>query len=100
MGRQGCSYQSPVPRRREQGRRRTRASDADRDRTVAASREHLAAGRLTGEEFDEHTDRSYPLRNSVSEKAFADINGLRQRMFISEQRRDTSRCCSFSMGPR
>jgi Domain of unknown function (DUF1707) len=26
---------------------RTRASDADRDRTAAALREHLAAGRLT-----------------------------------------------------
>ena len=38
---------------------RTRASDADRDRTVAALREHLAAGRLTLEEFDERMDKAY-----------------------------------------
>jgi len=38
---------------------RTRASDADRDRTVAALREHLAAGRLTVEEFDERMDKAY-----------------------------------------
>lgn len=37
----------------------TRASDADRDRTVAALREHLAAGRLTHEEFDERMDNAY-----------------------------------------
>jgi len=35
-----------------------RASDADRDRTVAALREHLAAGRLTLEEFDERMDKA------------------------------------------
>ena len=38
---------------------RTRASDADRDRIVAALREHLAAGRLTIEEFDERMDKAY-----------------------------------------
>ena len=38
---------------------RTRASDADRDRTVAALREHLAAGLLTLEEFDERMDKAY-----------------------------------------
>ncbi len=38
---------------------RIRASDADRDRTVAALREHLAAGRLTTEEFDERLDKAY-----------------------------------------
>jgi len=38
---------------------RTRASDADRDRTVAALREHLAAGRLTVEEFDERMNQAY-----------------------------------------
>ena len=37
---------------------RTRASDADRDRTAAALREHLAAGRLTAEEFDERLDKA------------------------------------------
>jgi len=36
-----------------------RASDADRDRTAAALREHLAAGRLTTEEFDERLDKTY-----------------------------------------
>ena len=36
-----------------------RASDADRDRTAAALREHLAAGRLTTEEFDERLDKVY-----------------------------------------
>ena len=38
---------------------RTRASDADRDRTAAALREHLAVGRLTAEEFDERLDKAY-----------------------------------------
>jgi hypothetical protein len=38
---------------------KTRASDADRDRTAAALREHLAAGRLTIEEFDERLDKVY-----------------------------------------
>jgi hypothetical protein len=38
---------------------RIRASDADRERTVAALREHLAAGRLTTEEFDERLDKAY-----------------------------------------
>jgi hypothetical protein len=38
---------------------RIRASDADRDRTAAALREHLAAGRLTAEEFDERLDKAY-----------------------------------------
>lgn len=36
----------------------TRASDADRDRAASALREHLAAGRLTIEEFDERLDRA------------------------------------------
>jgi DUF1707 SHOCT-like domain len=38
---------------------RIRASDADRDQTAAALREHLAAGRLTTEEFDERLDKAY-----------------------------------------
>jgi hypothetical protein len=38
---------------------RTRASDADRDRTAAALREHLAAGRLTTEEFDQRLDQAF-----------------------------------------
>ena len=36
-----------------------RASDGDRDRTAAALREHLAAGRLTIEEFDQRLDQAY-----------------------------------------
>jgi len=36
-----------------------RASDADRDRVAAALREHLAAGRLTLEEFDQRLDQAY-----------------------------------------
>jgi len=38
---------------------RIRASDADRDQTAAALQEHLAAGRLTTEEFDERLDKAY-----------------------------------------
>ena len=37
---------------------KTRASDADRDRTAAALREHLAAGRLTQDEFNERLDKA------------------------------------------
>jgi len=40
-------------------RARLRASDADRDRTAAALREHLSAGRLTTEEFDERLDKAF-----------------------------------------
>ena len=36
-----------------------RASDADRDRTAALLREHLAAGRLDAEEFQERLDAAY-----------------------------------------
>ena len=36
-----------------------RASDADRERTVTLLREHLAAGRLTAEEFHERLDAAY-----------------------------------------
>jgi len=38
---------------------KTRAADADRDRTTAALREHLAVGRLTIEEFDQRLDQAY-----------------------------------------
>jgi Domain of unknown function (DUF1707) len=40
----------------------TRASDADRDRAVAALRDHMVAGRLTPAEFDERLDRAYAAR--------------------------------------
>jgi hypothetical protein len=36
-----------------------RASDADRDRTIAALRHHAAAGRLTLDELDERSERAY-----------------------------------------
>ena len=36
-----------------------RASDADRERTVAALRHHAAAGRLTIDELDERSERAY-----------------------------------------
>jgi hypothetical protein len=40
-----------------------RASDADRDRTAALLREHLAAGRLTAEEYHERLDLAYAKKN-------------------------------------
>jgi hypothetical protein len=36
-----------------------RASDADRDRAVAALRHHAAAGRLTMDELDQRSERAY-----------------------------------------
>jgi Domain of unknown function (DUF1707) len=39
-----------------------RASDADRDRTASLLREHLAAGRLTPEEFSDRLDRAFGAR--------------------------------------
>ena len=44
---------------------KTRASDADRDRT-AALREHLAVGRLTIEESDERLDQAYAAKTLAS----------------------------------
>jgi hypothetical protein len=38
---------------------RIRASDDDRERTVALLREHAAVGRLTVEEFNERLDKAY-----------------------------------------
>jgi uncharacterized membrane protein YccC len=40
----------------------TRASDAERDQTVAALRDHMVAGRLTPAEFEERMDRAYAAR--------------------------------------
>src|SRR5215472_12509869 len=39
--------------------RSIRASDADRERVVASLRDHYAAGRLNGEEFNERLDKAY-----------------------------------------
>jgi hypothetical protein len=47
-----------------------RASDADRDKTVTLLREHLAAGRLTSEEFDER------LEKALSAKTLGDLDQL------------------------
>jgi Domain of unknown function (DUF1707) len=47
-----------------------RASDADRDKTVILLREHLAAGRLTNEEFDER------LEAALSAKTLGDLDRL------------------------
>jgi hypothetical protein len=54
----------------------TRASDADRDQTAAALREHLAAGRLTIEEFDERLDQAYAAKTlGELDKVTADLPG-------------------------
>jgi uncharacterized membrane protein YccC len=47
-----------------------RASDADRDRVVAALREHLAAGRLTTEEFSDRLDLAF------AAKTLGDLDSL------------------------
>ena len=49
---------------------KTRASDADRDQAAAALREHLAAGRLTIEEFDQRLDQAY------ASKTLGELDGL------------------------
>lgn len=43
---------------------RIRASDADRERVAAALREHLAAGRLTLDEFSDRLDKAYAARTA------------------------------------
>src|SRR5215472_17052274 len=54
-----------------------RASDADRDRTAALLREHLAAGRLTSEEFNERLDKAYAARTMGDlDELLADLPGI------------------------
>jgi hypothetical protein len=54
-----------------------RASDADRDRTAALLREHLAAGRLTAEEFHERLDLAYGARTlGQLDELLADLPGI------------------------
>jgi hypothetical protein len=48
-----------------------RASDADRDRTIADLREHTAVGRLTLEEFSERADRA------VAAKTLSELEEIR-----------------------
>lgn len=47
-----------------------RASDADRDRTAALLREHLAVGRLSPEEFDDRLDKVF------TAKTVGELDGL------------------------
>ncbi len=57
--------------------RRTRASDADRDRVAAALREHYAAGRLTVEEFRERLDKAYAAKTlGELDDLMADLPGV------------------------
>lgn len=56
---------------------RIRASDADRDRTAALLREHLAAGRLTAEEFNERLDEAYAAKTlGELDRLLADLPGI------------------------
>ena len=56
---------------------RIRASDADRDRTAALLREHLAAGRLTSEEFNERLDKTYAAKTMGDlDKLLEDLPGI------------------------
>src|SRR5215469_7759009 len=54
-----------------------RASDADRDRTAALLREHLAAGRLSSEEFNERLDKAYAAKTlGELDQLLADLPGI------------------------
>ena len=56
---------------------RIRASDADRDRTAELLREHLAAGRLTQEEFSERLDKAYAAKTlGELDELLADLPGI------------------------
>ena len=56
---------------------RIRASDADRDRTAEFLREHLAAGRLTQEEFSERLDKAYAAKTlGELDELLADLPGI------------------------
>ena len=56
---------------------RIRASDADRDRTAALLREHLAAGRLNEEEFNERLDKAYAAKTLGDlDQLLSDLPGI------------------------
>jgi hypothetical protein len=58
------------------GNAKIRASDADRDRVAVALREHLAAGRLTVEEFGDRLERAFAARTLGDlEDLMADLPG-------------------------
>ena len=48
----------------DEQRRRLRASDADRERTVALLRGHHADGRLDLEEFEQRVDKAYAAKTT------------------------------------
>ena len=50
--------------------RSVRASDADRESAAASLRDHYAAGRLNGDEFNERLDKAY------AAKTLADLDAL------------------------
>jgi len=55
---------------------RIRASDADRDRAATALREHLAAGRLTIEEFEERLNQTFAAKTLGDiDRVLADLPG-------------------------
>lgn len=61
---------------------RLRASDADRDRVAAALREHLAAGRLTLDEFNDRLDKAYAARTAGElDEVLADLPGADLEQF-------------------
>ena len=54
-----------------------RATDADRDRTAALLREHLAAGRLSSEEFNERLDKAYAAKTlGELDQLLSDLPGI------------------------
>jgi hypothetical protein len=54
-----------------------RASDADRDRTAALLREHMAEGRLTPEEFNERLDKTYEAKTlGELDELMSDLPGI------------------------
>ena len=62
----------------EQGQPPQRIGDAERDRAVELLREHMAAGRLTTEEFDERLGAALTARTSLDlDPLFTDLPGPR-----------------------
>lgn len=54
-----------------------RASDADRDRTASLLREHLAAGRLSPDEFSERLERAFAAKTiGEIDALLADLPGI------------------------
>lgn len=65
-----------------EGDAKIRASDADRDQVVAALRDHLAAGRLTTEEFDERLGQAFAAKTLGDlQELMADLPGTDLEQF-------------------